>query len=131
MSIKDDVTKMVIEGLEDGVAPWIRGWSDDGTENSMCLAPRNGFSQRPYTGINWLILGMFSPYTSNEWFTANNAIKMTGNPKPISYEEFKKRLQNGEDSGQAMDDLKVDRYCCRRMLLSQVDLIDEVAQFVV
>ena len=90
MSIKDDVTKMVIEGLEDGVAPWIRGWSDDGTENSMCLAPRNGFSQRPYTGINWLILGMFSPYTSNEWFTAKNAIKMTGNPKPISLEEFKK-----------------------------------------
>ena len=90
MSIKDDVTKMVIKGLEDGIAPWIRGWSDDGTKNSLCLAPRNGFSQRPYTGINWLILGMFNPYTSNEWFTANNAIKMTGNPKPISLEEFKK-----------------------------------------
>ncbi len=89
MSIKDDVTKMVIKGLEDGVAPWIRGWSDDGTKNSLCLAPRNGFSQRPYTGINWLILGMFNPYTSNEWFTANNAIKMTGNKKPIPYEEFK------------------------------------------
>ena len=89
MSIKDDVTKMVIKGLEDGVAPWIRGWSDDGTKNSLCLAPRNGFSQRPYTGINWLILGMFNPYTSNEWFTANNAIKMTGKKKPIPYEEFK------------------------------------------
>ena len=54
-----------------------------------------------------------------------------GKPIGAEYEEFKKRLQNGEDSGQAMDDLKVDRYCCRRMLLSQVDLIDEVAQFVV
>jgi len=95
MSIKDDVTKMVIEGLEeiatsdDPRPPWVKGWSDDGTTNSLCLAPRNGFSQRPYTGINWLILGMFNPYTSNEWFTANNAIKMTGNKKPIPYEEFK------------------------------------------
>jgi antirestriction protein ArdC len=32
---------------------------------------------------------MFNPYTSNEWFTSNNAIKMTGNKKPIPYEEFK------------------------------------------
>ena len=52
MSIESNVTNMVIKGLEDGVAPWIRGWSDDGTKNSLCLAPRNGYSQRPYTGIN-------------------------------------------------------------------------------
>ena len=89
MNIKDKVTQHVIDGLEKGEAPWIRGWSDDGTKSTLCLAPRNGYSQRPYSGVNWLILGMFNKYTSNEWFTARNAIKMTGNPKPIPYDEFK------------------------------------------
>ena len=89
MNIKDKVTQHVIDGLEKGQAPWVRGWSDDGTKSTLCLAPRNGYSQRPYSGINWLILGMFNKYTSNEWFTARNAIKMTGNPKPIPYDEFK------------------------------------------
>ncbi len=90
MKIKDQVTQHVIDGLEKGEAPWIRGWSDDGTKSTLCLAPRNGESQRPYSGINWLILGMFSPYKSNEWFTKNQAIKLTGKDRPISPEEFKK-----------------------------------------
>ena len=89
MSIKDDVTKMVIKGLEDGIAPWIRGWSDDGTKNSMCLMPRNGDTQRPYSGINWLILSMFSPFKSNEWFTLNQAVKLSDEERPISSVEFK------------------------------------------
>jgi antirestriction protein ArdC len=92
MKIKDQVTQHVIDGLEKGEAPWIREWSDDGTKSTLCLAPRNGESQRPYSGINWLILGMFSPYKSNEWFTANQAIRLTGKKKPISPEEFKKGI---------------------------------------
>ncbi len=59
MKIKDQVTQHVIDGLEAGSPPWIRGWSDDGTKSTLCLAPRNGDSQRPYSGINWLILGCF------------------------------------------------------------------------
>ena len=90
MKIKDQVTQHVIDGLEAGSPPWIRGWSDDGTKSTLCLAPRNGDSQRPYSGINWLILGMFSPYKSNEWFTKNQAIKLTGKDRPITPEEFKK-----------------------------------------
>ena len=92
MKIKDQVTQHVIDGLEAGSPPWIRGWSDDGTKSTLCLAPRNGDSQRPYSGINWLILGMFSPYKSNEWFTKNQAIKLTGKDRPISPEEFKKGI---------------------------------------
>ena len=45
------------------------------------------------------------------------------------YEEFKKRVDDGEDAKKVLDDLGLTRYCCRRMLLAQVDLIDEVAQF--
>jgi len=52
-----------------------------------------------------------------------------GKPIGSEYEEFKKRVADGEDAKKIMDELGVSRYCCRRMLVSQVDLIDEVAQF--
>ena len=42
------------------------------------------------------------------------------------WEEFIKRVRNGEDPGKVLDDLGVKRYCCRRMLLSHVELIDEL-----
>ena len=42
------------------------------------------------------------------------------------WEEFKKRTTlNKEDPGAVLNDLGVKRYCCRRMLISNVDLIDE------
>jgi DNA-directed RNA polymerase subunit N len=44
------------------------------------------------------------------------------------YEEFKRRIKK-EDPGAVLDSLGVKRYCCRRMLLSQADLIDEVIKF--
>ena len=42
------------------------------------------------------------------------------------YEEFVERVRCGEDPGKVLDSLGIKRYCCRRMLLSHVDLIDEV-----
>ncbi|AHL23786.1 MULTISPECIES: DNA-directed RNA polymerase subunit N [Thermococcus] len=42
------------------------------------------------------------------------------------YYEFKKRVEAGEDPGKVLDDLGVERYCCRRTLLSHVELIDQV-----
>jgi len=45
------------------------------------------------------------------------------------WEEFSKRVKNGEDPGKVLDDLGVRRYCCRRMLLSHVELIDEILAF--
>jgi DNA-directed RNA polymerase, subunit N (EC 2.7.7.6) len=45
------------------------------------------------------------------------------------YEKFKKRVENGEDPEKVLDDLGIERYCCRRMLLTQVDLIDEIAPY--
>ena len=50
---------------------------------------------------------------------------------PISafYEEFKKRVSAGEDAGKVMDELGIKRYCCRRMLLSQTDVIKDIAPF--
>ncbi|MFH1450481.1 MAG: DNA-directed RNA polymerase subunit N [archaeon] len=52
-----------------------------------------------------------------------------GRPIGSEYEEYKKRVADGEEPSKVLDELNVTRYCCRRMLLSQVDLIDEVAMF--
>jgi DNA-directed RNA polymerase subunit N len=45
------------------------------------------------------------------------------------YEEFKKRVEAGEDAKAVLDSLGIDRYCCRRMIISHVDLIDEIIHF--
>ncbi|HID73229.1 TPA: DNA-directed RNA polymerase subunit N [Candidatus Micrarchaeota archaeon] len=45
------------------------------------------------------------------------------------WDEFYSRVKGGEDPGRVLDSLGVRRYCCRRMLLSHVNLIDEVIRF--
>ena len=45
------------------------------------------------------------------------------------WEEFDRRRKNGEDMGKILDDLGVERYCCRRMLISHVDIIDELLKY--
>ena len=45
------------------------------------------------------------------------------------FEEFKKRVAKGEKPEKAMDDLGVKRYCCRRMIFSQADLIDDTMKY--
>jgi len=49
------------------------------------------------------------------------------------YEEYKKSIDAHEPPKETpkdiLDDLGVDRYCCRRMILSHVDLIDESAPY--
>ncbi len=52
-----------------------------------------------------------------------------GKPLGAEYEEFKKRVEAGEEEKAILDSLNVERYCCRRMILTQLDLLEEVAQF--
>ncbi|NOR46541.1 MAG: DNA-directed RNA polymerase subunit N [Methanosarcinaceae archaeon] len=46
-----------------------------------------------------------------------------------NWEEFKKRTSEGEDSAAVMDDLGLSRYCCRRIFLAHVELVDVVAPY--
>ncbi len=46
-----------------------------------------------------------------------------------AYESFVERTAKGEDSEQVLDDLGLERYCCRRMIIAHVDLVDEVMPF--
>jgi len=51
--------------------------------------------------------------------------------KPIGHlwEEYCERVKKGEDSKKVMDELGLDRYCCRAQFMGHVDLIDTVARF--
>ena len=40
------------------------------------------------------------------------------------YYDFVELVRAGEDPGKALDSLGVKRYCCRRMILSNVEVID-------
>lgn len=40
--------------------------------------------------------------------------------------EFARRVENGENPARVLDDLGVKRYCCRRMFLSHVEIIDKI-----
>ncbi len=45
------------------------------------------------------------------------------------WDEFARRVKAGERADEVLDSLGIQRYCCRRMLLSHVEIIDEVLRF--
>jgi len=51
--------------------------------------------------------------------------------KPIGqlWEEFKKRVGEGENQKKVLDELGLERYCCRSMFLGQADLVELTGKF--
>jgi DNA-directed RNA polymerase subunit N len=51
--------------------------------------------------------------------------------KPIAHlwQEFKDRTAKGEEPKKVMNDLGLDRFCCRAMFMGHVDLADTSAKF--
>jgi DNA-directed RNA polymerase subunit N len=45
------------------------------------------------------------------------------------YEEYSRRVSEGEDPKDVLDDLGLERYCCRRMFLTHVETIDEIMPY--
>ncbi|MFI5412906.1 MAG: DNA-directed RNA polymerase subunit N [Candidatus Micrarchaeales archaeon] len=42
------------------------------------------------------------------------------------WDDYDKRVnREKEDAGKVLDDMGVKRYCCRRMFISNIELIDE------
>lgn len=52
-----------------------------------------------------------------------------GKPIGALWETYKQRVDAGEAPKKVLDDLGVARYCCRRMLLTHTNLIEEVMKF--
>jgi len=63
-------------------------------------------------------------------FTCNKVIGQKWNPYNDKVTEY---LSSGDTEmnarGKALDDVGLVRYCCRRMLLSHVNIIDQLLQY--
>lgn len=45
------------------------------------------------------------------------------------WNDYCKYIEEGETEGAALDRLKLRRYCCRRMVLTHVDLIEKLLHY--
>ena len=52
-----------------------------------------------------------------------------GKPVGHLHEEFQDRVEKGQDTKKVMDDLGLQRYCCRGLFMGHVDLIDLAGAF--
>ena len=51
--------------------------------------------------------------------------------KPIAHlwSDYSERTSKGEHPKQVMDELGLERYCCRALFLGHIDLIDTISKF--
>ncbi len=51
--------------------------------------------------------------------------------KPVGglYEKFKQRTTNGENPAKVMDELGLERYCCRALFLTHVNVLGKIGKF--
>ena len=52
-----------------------------------------------------------------------------GKPVAHLYEDFKERTSKGEHPKKVMDELGLERYCCRALFMGQIDMLDIIARF--
>ena len=52
-----------------------------------------------------------------------------GKPVAQYWEEFKKRTSSGESPKKVLDEFGVDKYCCRSLFLTHVDMVPKVGKF--
>jgi len=51
--------------------------------------------------------------------------------KPIAHlwEDFKSRVAKGEDAKKVLDEIGLDKYCCRTVFLTQEDTLELINKF--
>ena len=52
-----------------------------------------------------------------------------GNLIADKFNDYQTKVKAGEDPKKVLNDLAIDRYCCRRMLLTTVETIQQVIPF--
>lgn len=45
------------------------------------------------------------------------------------YDDYVQGLKEGKEPDEMLDSFELKRYCCRRMLITHVDLIDKILTF--
>jgi antirestriction protein ArdC len=72
-AIKQEVTDLLVKALQEGNAPWRKGWVGG-------MAPTSLATGKPYQGINTLILSLLGEgYTHPLWLTYKQAAALGGN----------------------------------------------------
>jgi antirestriction protein ArdC len=105
MNIYQEITDSIITELEKGAAPWVKPW------NAPQGADKNVISQKPYRGINRLLLAMVSGikgYSNPAWGTYKQWESMGGNvrkgekaAKIIFWSQAKSTNPEGEEKAYA------------------------------
>lgn len=51
--------------------------------------------------------------------------------KPIAqmWEDYKKRVEAGDEPAKALEDLKIERYCCRAAFLGHAEMLPQITKF--
>ena len=66
-------------------------------------------------------------------FTCGKVISQVYEEYKQRFNEYQKSIENNEipkeTPKEILDDLDVERYCCRRMIISHVDLLKEAAPY--
>ena len=68
--VYDVITSKILESLDQGTVPWRKPWTAG--------LPRNATTNRPYHGINAVLLGM-TAYPDQRWLTYKQAVQLGGN----------------------------------------------------
>ena len=70
MNVYEIVTDRILDALDHGTVPWRKPWSTVGV-------PRNAVTNRPYHGINTVLLGI-APYADQRWLTFRQTTQLGG-----------------------------------------------------
>lgn len=52
-----------------------------------------------------------------------------GKPVAHLWKDYKDRTAKGENPKKVMDELGLERYCCRALFLGHVDLLKDISEF--
>jgi len=52
-----------------------------------------------------------------------------GNLVADKFEDYQNKVKSGEEPAKVLDSLGIERYCCRRMMLTTVETIQQVIPF--
>ncbi len=45
------------------------------------------------------------------------------------YEDYAKKVKEGKNPAEVLGEMEIDRYCCRRMFLSHVEVMDKIMKY--
>lgn len=79
-SLHERITQKIVAELKAGTPPWVKPWSCE----ARAGRPRNYVSNRPYSGINMLLIWLSAlerGFTDTRWLTANQIRELGGSFK--------------------------------------------------